>query len=132
MTTAPTEHVRAVPQKGVGGVLRHLYVQVLIGVVLGALIGHLFPDTGKSLQPLGDGFVKLIKMLIAPVIFCTVVHGIASLEDMRKLGRVGLKALIYFEAVSTLALLIGLAVVLFAISERVWRRSVRHYTSASS
>jgi aerobic C4-dicarboxylate transport protein len=108
--TAPTEHVRVVPQKG-GSVLRHLYVQVLIGVVAGALIGHFFPGAGKSLQPLGDGFVKLIKMLIAPVIFCTVVHGIASLEDMRKLGRVGLKALIYFEAVSTLALLIGLAVV---------------------
>ena len=89
----------------------HLYVQVLIGVVIGALIGHFFPAFGKSLQPLGDGFVNLIKMLIAPVIFCTVVHGIASLENMRKLGQVGLKTLIYFEAVSTLALAIGLLVV---------------------
>src|SRR5688572_22697719 len=91
--------------------LGHLYVQVLIGVVLGALVGHFFPGSSKALQPLGDGFIKLIKMLIAPVIFCTVVHGIASLEDLKKLGRVGFKALIYFEVVSTLALVIGLIVV---------------------
>src|SRR5262249_11506998 len=89
----------------------HLYVQVLGAVVAGAILGHFFPSLGKSLQPLGDGFIKLIKMLIAPVIFCTVVHGIASLENMKKLGRVGLKALLYFEAVSTLALVIGLVVV---------------------
>jgi aerobic C4-dicarboxylate transport protein len=89
----------------------HLYVQVLTGVVAGVVVGHFFPNFGKSLQPLGDGFIKLIKMLIAPVIFCTVVHGIASLENMKKLGRVGLKALLYFEAVSTLALVIGLIVV---------------------
>ena len=89
----------------------HLYVQVLVAVIAGAVLGHFFPGFGKSLQPLGDGFIKLIKMLIAPVIFCTVVHGIASLENMKKLGRVGLKALLYFEAVSTLALVIGLVVV---------------------
>src|SRR5690242_16652188 len=92
-------------------ILRHLYVQVLLAVVLGAVLGHVAPSLGKSLQPLGEGFIKLIKMLIAPVIFCTVVHGIASLEDMKKLGRVGLKAVVYFEVVSTLALIIGLIVV---------------------
>ncbi|MGN6384771.1 MAG: cation:dicarboxylate symporter family transporter, partial [Verrucomicrobiota bacterium] len=71
---------------------RHLYVQVLAGVFAGILVGYLFPDAGKALKPLGDGFIKLIKMMIAPVIFCTVAHGIASLEDMKKLGRVGVKA----------------------------------------
>jgi aerobic C4-dicarboxylate transport protein len=89
----------------------HLYVQVLIGVFLGILVGFYFPDFGKKLQPLGDGFVKLIKMLIAPIIFCTVVHGIASLSDLKKLGRIGIKAILYFEIVSTAALLIGLIVV---------------------
>src|SRR5438309_422700 len=88
-----------------------LYVQVLIGVAIGIVIGRFFPDTGKSLKPLGDGFIKLIKMLIAPIIFCTVVHGIASLDDIKKLGRVGIKTILYFEIVSTVALLIGLAVV---------------------
>jgi aerobic C4-dicarboxylate transport protein len=90
---------------------QHLYIQVLIGVLLGILVGYFFPHTGKALKPLGDGFIKLIKMLIGPVIFCTVVHGIASLEDLKKLGRVGLKAILYFEVVSTLALAIGLIVV---------------------
>src|SRR4026209_1703965 len=101
LTTAESEH-RVVPERK--SILRHLYVQVLVGVVLGVLVGHFFPSFGKSLHPLGEGFIKLIKMLIAPVIFCTVVHGIASLEDMKKLGRVGLKAFFYFEVVSTLAL----------------------------
>ncbi len=91
--------------------LGHLYIQVLCAVVAGALIGHFSPAFGRSLQPLGDGFIKLIKMLIAPVIFCTVAHGIASLDNLKKLGRVGLKALVYFEVVSTLALIIGLVVV---------------------
>jgi aerobic C4-dicarboxylate transport protein len=86
-------------------------VQVLIAVVLGIVIGGFFPGLGKSLKPLGDGFIKLVKMMIAPIIFCTVVHGVASMSDMRKLGRVGLKTLIYFELVSTLALVIGLFVV---------------------
>lgn len=90
---------------------RHLYAQVLIAVFLGIVVGYYFPEKARKLQPLGDGFIKLIKMLIAPVIFCTVVHGIASLRDLKKLGRIGLKALFYFEAVSTLALLIGLVVV---------------------
>ena len=88
-----------------------LYAQVLIAVLIGILIGYFFPEFGKSLKPLGDGFVKLVKMIIAPIIFCTVVHGIASMGDGKKLGRVGIKTLIYFEVVSTFALLIGLVVV---------------------
>jgi aerobic C4-dicarboxylate transport protein len=90
---------------------RILYVQVLLAVLLGILIGALAPDTGKALKPLGDGFIKLVKMMIGPIVFLTVVHGIASMRDLKKLGRVGAKTLIYFELVSTLALLIGLVVV---------------------
>ncbi len=90
---------------------RVLYVQVLIAVTVGIAIGYFFPDFGKSLKPLGEGFIKLVKMMIAPIIFCTVVHGIASMGDLKKLGRVGLKSLIYFEVVSTMALAIGLLVV---------------------
>ncbi len=90
---------------------RVLYVQVLIAVALGIIVGALDPDLAKSLKPLGDGFVKLVKMMIAPIIFCTVVHGIASMGDLKKLGRIGAKTLLYFEVVSTLALIIGLVVV---------------------
>ena len=90
---------------------RILYVQVLIGVALGIGIGACFPDAGKAMKPLGDGFIKLIKMIIAPIIFCTVVHGIASMSDMKKLGRIGGKTLIYFEVVSTIALIIGMVFV---------------------
>jgi len=87
-----------------------LYIQVLIAIALGILVGRFFPDLGKDLKPLGDGFIALIKMMIAPVIFCTVVHGISSMGDLKRVGRVGLKALIYFEVVSTVALAIGLIV----------------------
>jgi aerobic C4-dicarboxylate transport protein len=87
-----------------------LYVQVLIAIAIGVLVGYYFPELGKELKPLGDGFIALIKMMIAPVIFCTVVHGIASMGDLKKLGRVGVKTLVYFEVVSTLALIIGLIV----------------------
>ena len=90
---------------------RILYVQVLIAVFLGIVVGYLNPGLGKGLKPLGDGFINLVKMIIAPIIFCTVVHGIASMSDVKKLGRIGIKALVYFEVVSTLALLIGLIVV---------------------
>ena len=90
---------------------RVLYVQVLIAVFLGIVVGYLFPDFGKTLRPLGDGFIKLVKMMIGPIIFCTVVHGIASMGDLKRLGRVGGKALFYFEVVSTLALVVGLVVV---------------------
>jgi aerobic C4-dicarboxylate transport protein len=87
-----------------------LYIQVLIAIAFGVLVGHYFPTQAVALKPLGDGFIQLIKMMIAPVIFCTVVHGIASMRDLKKVGRVGLKTLFYFEAVSTLALAIGLLV----------------------
>jgi aerobic C4-dicarboxylate transport protein len=87
-----------------------LYVQVLIAIALGVAVGHYDPQLGIALKPLGDGFIALIKMMIAPVIFCTIVHGIASMGDLGKVGRVGLKTLFYFEAVSTLALGIGLLV----------------------
>ncbi len=90
---------------------RHLYVQVLFAIFCGVLLGHFYPDTGAAMKPLGDAFIKLIKMIIAPIIFCTVVTGIAGMEDMKKIGRVGGKALLYFEVVSTLALIIGLVVV---------------------
>src|SRR6476646_9965861 len=89
----------------------HLYIQVLTAIAIGILLGHFYPSLGEQMKPLGDGFIKLIKMMIAPIIFCTVVHGIASMEDMKKVGRVGLKALIYFEVTTTLALIVGLVVV---------------------
>ena len=89
----------------------HLYVQVLIAITIGILLGHFYPETATTMKPLGDGFIKLIKMMIAPIIFCTVVTGIAGMQAMDKVGRVGIKALLYFEVVSTLALIIGLIVV---------------------
>jgi Na+/H+-dicarboxylate symporter len=79
-------------------------------ILIGILIGYFFPDAGKALKPLGDAFIALKKMMIAPVIFCTVVHGISSMRDLKKVGRVGVKTLFYFEVVSTLALAIGLIV----------------------
>jgi aerobic C4-dicarboxylate transport protein len=87
-----------------------LYVQVLIAIALGIVIGYVDPKLGVELKPLGDGFIALIRMMIAPVIFCTIVHGIASMGDLKKVGRIGVKTLFYFEAVSTLALGIGLLV----------------------
>ena len=90
---------------------QHLYIQVLTAITFGILLGHFYPETAITMKPLGDGFIKLIKMIIAPIIFCTVVNGIAGVQDMSKIGRVGVKALLYFEVVSTLALIIGLIVV---------------------
>jgi aerobic C4-dicarboxylate transport protein len=87
-----------------------LYVQVLIAIVIGVAVGAIWPETGAALKPLGDGFIKLIKMVIAPVVFFTVVHGISSVRDAGRVGRVGVKALVYFEVVSTFALAIGLIV----------------------
>lgn len=89
----------------------HLYVQVLIAIGIGVALGFLRPDLGAAMKPLGDAFIKLIKMMIAPIIFATVVVGIAKMGDMKKVGRVGFKALLYFEVVTTLALVIGLIVV---------------------
>jgi aerobic C4-dicarboxylate transport protein len=91
--------------------LTGLYPQVLMAIVAGVVIGHVWPEFGASLKPLGDGFIKLVKMVIAPIIFCTIVVGIASLDDLKKVGRVGVKALLYFEIVTTLALVIGLIAV---------------------
>src|SRR5579862_6931249 len=89
-----------------------LYVQVLFAIVLGVIVGWLSPTlaTNDWIKALGDGFIKLIRMVIAPIIFCTVVSGISHIQDARKVGRVGVKALVYFEIVSTFALLIGLIV----------------------
>ncbi|MCX7059982.1 MAG: dicarboxylate/amino acid:cation symporter [Gammaproteobacteria bacterium] len=88
-----------------------LYLWVLAAILIGGAIGHFFPDTGVALKPLGDGFIGLIKMLIGPIIFLTVVIGIAGVADVKKVGRVGVKALLYFEVVSSIALVIGLVVV---------------------
>lgn len=88
-----------------------LYFQVIFAIFLGVLVGFFLPETGEKLKPLGDGFIKLIKMVIAPIIFLTVVSGIGGIGDMKKFGRVGLKALLYFEVVTTFALFIGLVVV---------------------
>ncbi len=93
------------------GLLGQLYFQVLIGFLLGIVVGYCWPGFGETLKPLGDGFIKLIKMLLAPIIFGTVVVGIAKMGNLKEVGRVGIKALIYFEIVSTLALAIGLVVV---------------------
>ncbi|ACZ78882.1 MULTISPECIES: dicarboxylate/amino acid:cation symporter [Dickeya] len=92
-------------------IFKSLYFQVLTAITIGILLGHFYPALGQQMQPLGDGFVKLIKMVIAPVIFCTVVTGIAGMESMKAVGRTGAAALLYFEVVSTLALIIGLVVV---------------------
>lgn len=90
---------------------QYLYFQVLFAILIGVLLGYFAPQTGEAMKPLGEGFIKLIKMVIAPIVFCTVVTGIAGMEDMKKVGRVGAKALIYFEVLSTVALAIGLVVV---------------------
>jgi aerobic C4-dicarboxylate transport protein len=106
---APTM-VSATPVRAAKPWYKVLYVQVLIAILLGALIGWLWPNfaTNDWVKALGDGFIKLIKMLIAPIIFCTVVSGISHIQDARKVGRVGVKALVYFEVVSSFALIIGL------------------------
>lgn len=90
---------------------KSLYFQVLLAIAAGIIIGHLYPAFSTQLKPFGDGFIKLIKMMIAPIIFCTIVTGIAGMQDTKKIGRVGLKALLYFEVVTTIALIIGLLVI---------------------
>ena len=91
-------------------IFRLLYVQVLVGIALGIAVGAIWPEFGVALKPLGDGFIKLIKMSIAPVIFCTIVSGIARMSDIKAFGRLGAKTLLYFEVVSTFALVLGLVV----------------------
>src|ERR1700676_4540632 len=88
-------------------------LQVIVAIVLGVLLGYFYPETGTAMKPLGDGFIKLIKMIIAPIIFCTVVVGIAGMEDMKKVGKTGGLALLYFEIVSSIALVVGLTIVNF-------------------
>jgi len=90
---------------------KSLYFQVVVAIVIGVLLGHFYPETGTAMKPLGDGFIRLIKMIIAPIIFCTVVVGIAGMEDMKKVGKTGGYALLYFEIVSTIALIVGLLIV---------------------
>ncbi len=106
-TPLPSAAVARVPRR----LYQHLYAQVLAAIAVGAALGVAQPDLAQQMQPLGDAFIRAIRMLIAPIIFCTVVHGIASMSDLRKAGRVALKAIVYFEAATTLALLIGLVVV---------------------
>src|SRR5205809_3688032 len=90
---------------------RSLYFQVIVAIIIGVLLGHFLPETGVAMKPFGDAFIKLIKMIIAPIIFCTVVVGIAGMEDMKKVGKTGGYALLYFEIVSSIALLVGIVIV---------------------
>jgi len=90
---------------------KSLYFQVVVAIIVGVLLGHFFPATGEAMKPLGDGFIRLIKMIIAPIIFCTIVVGIAGMEDMKKVGKTGGYALLYFEVVSSIALVVGLVIV---------------------
>jgi aerobic C4-dicarboxylate transport protein len=92
-------------------IFKILYVQVLLAIIVGILIGQFYPTFAVQLKPLGDGFIKLVKMMIAPVIFCTIVSGVSGMQDTKKVGRVGAKALLYFEVVTSLALVIGLVVI---------------------
>src|SRR5262245_45852556 len=108
MAQGPTAAAAAAKKKPL---YKSLYFQVIVAIVIGVLLGHFFPETGAAMKPLGDGFIKLIKMIIAPIIFCTVVVGIAGMEDMKKVGKTGGLALLYFEGVSTIALIVGLAIV---------------------
>jgi aerobic C4-dicarboxylate transport protein len=118
----------------------HLYVQVLGAIIIGVLLGFFAPDLAQQMKPLGDAFVKLIRMMIAPIIFCTVVAGIAKMGDMKEVGRVGLKALLYFEVLTTLALVIGLVVVntfrpgagINASVEAIDTKGIQTYTSGAN
>src|SRR5438876_323442 len=104
ISTSAAEPRRKVP------LYRQLYLQVLVAIAAGILLGHFYPEIGASLKPLGDAFIKLVKMIIAPVIFLTVATGIAGMSDLQKVGRVAGKAMIYFLVFSTLALAVGLVV----------------------
>jgi aerobic C4-dicarboxylate transport protein len=94
-------------------IFKSLYFQVIIAILIGIALGFFYPAFAVKLKPLGDGFIKLVKMMIAPVVFCTIVNGIAGMQNIKKVGRVGIKALIYFEVITSLALIIGLVVINF-------------------
>jgi len=116
-----------------------LYIQVLVAIVIGILLGHFWPDVGVTLRPFGDGFIKLVKMLIAPIIFATVVAGLAGMGDMKRAGRVGARSLIYFEVMTTLALILGLVVSnvfqpgagMHAVPTEADMKAVAQYTNAA-
>src|SRR6202050_221479 len=99
----------APPRTGLGGIFKSLFVQVLLGLIFGIVLGVWVPGFAVSLKVLSDAFLKLITMIVAPIVFCVVVHGIAGAGDLKKVGRVGVKALIYFEIMTTVALAVGLA-----------------------
>jgi aerobic C4-dicarboxylate transport protein len=105
---------------------RSLYFQVIVAIIIGVALGHFYPESGAAMKPLGDGFIKLIKMIIAPIIFCTIVVGIAGMEDMKKVGKTGGLAVLYFEVVSSVALVIGLVVV------NIWQPGVGMNVDAAS
>jgi aerobic C4-dicarboxylate transport protein len=121
-----TAGVAAPPQAPPRRWYKQLWIQVLVGMALGILIGHYYPDLGTKMQPLGDGFIKLIRLLIAPIILCTVVLGIAKMDDMSRLGRVAIKGLFYFEVMTTIALVVGLVVV------NLWQPGVGMNVNAST
>ncbi len=105
MATSAEQRARRKP------IYKQIYFWVLIGITLGILVGYFFPATGRALEPVSESFVNLIKMVIAPVIFCTVVAGIAGMSDLKSVGRIGVKALVYFEVLTTIALVLGLVVI---------------------
>lgn len=107
-------------------IFKSLYFQVIVAIIIGVALGHFYPETGAAMKPLGDGFIKLIKMIIAPIIFCTIVVGIAGMEDMKKVGKTGGLAVLYFEVVSSIALVIGLIVV------NIWQPGVGMNVDAST
>ena len=102
-----------------------LYFQVCVGILLGVLLGHLYPKIAVLMEPLSRGFIKLIKMLIAPIIFTTVVSGIAKMNDIKEVGRIGIKAIIYFEVLTTFALIIGLTVANIFKPRTAWETTAK-------
>ena len=124
--TTNTAELNRFPGRGASRWLKQLWVQVLLAMVVGVALGHYYPSAGQSMQPLGDGFIKLIRMLIAPIIFCTVVLGIAKMDDMSRVGKVAIKALIYFEVMTTMALVVALVIV------NLWQPGAGMNVNASS
>ena len=104
-------HQQSVPRKSSKPLYKDLSLQILVAMLLGVAVGWAWPDSADALKPLGDLFIRLVRMIVAPIIFCTVVHGIASVGEAKRVGRVAVKALIYFEIVTTIALVLGLVLV---------------------